>query len=50
MQEKKEKDEQIRVFNPQFDRMNIFTAEMLVRRLVNAVKEHNEEIKKKESR
>ena len=45
-----EKDGQIRVFNPQFDRMNIFTVEMLVRGLANAVNEYNEEIKKKESR
>lgn len=33
-----------------FDRMNIFTVEMLVRGLANAVNEYNEEIKKKESR
>lgn len=42
-----EKDGQIRVFNPQFDRMNIFTVEMLVRGLANAVNEYNEEIKKR---
>ena len=42
-----EKDGQIRVFNTQFDRMNIFTVEMLVRGLANVVKEYNEEIKKR---
>lgn len=42
-----EKDGQIRVVNPQFDRMNIFTAEALVRGLANVVKEYNEEIKKR---
>ena len=42
-----EKDGQIRLFNPQFDRMNIFTVEMLVRGLANAVNEYNEELKKR---
>lgn len=45
-----EKDGQIRVFNPQFDRMNIFTVEALVRGLANAVDEYNEEIKSKNKR
>ena len=45
-----EKDGQIRLFNPQFDRMNMFTVEMLVRGLANAVKEYNEEIKAKNKR
>ena len=45
-----EKDGQIRVVNPQFDRMNIFTAEALVRGLANVVKEYNEEIKAKENK
>ena len=45
-----EKDGQIRVFNPQFDRMNIFTVEILVRGLANVVKEYNEEIKTKENK
>lgn len=45
-----EKDGQIRLFNPQFDRMDIFTVEALARGLTNAVNEYNEEIKKKESR
>lgn len=40
-----EKDGQIRLFNPQFDRMNIFTVEALVRGLAYVVKEYNEEIK-----
>lgn len=45
-----EKDGQMRVFNPQFDRMNIFTVEALVRGLANAVNEYNEEIKAKNKR
>ena len=45
-----EKDGQIRVANPQFDRMNIFTVEALVRGLANAVNEYNEEIKAKENK
>lgn len=42
-----EKDGQIRVVNPQFDRMNIFTVEALMRGLVNATKEYNEKIRER---
>ena len=42
-----EKDGQIRVVNPKFDRMNIFTVEALMRGLANVVNEYNEEIKKR---
>mgnify|MGYP003525370318 CR=1 FL=1 len=45
-----EKDGTIRIFNPQFERMNLFTVEMLVRGLANAVNEYNEEIKAKENK
>lgn len=45
-----EKDGTIRIFNPQFEKMNLFTVTVLARGLANAVKEYNEEIKAKENK
>ena len=45
-----EKDGTIRIFNPQFERMNLFTVEVLARGIANAVNEYNEEIKAKENK
>lgn len=38
---------QINLVNPQCDELNVFIVEALMRGLVNATKEYNEEIKKR---
>ena len=45
-----ESDGQIRLINPQCDELNVFIVEALMRGLVNAAKEYNEEIKAKENK
>lgn len=42
-----ESDGQIKLFNPQCDELNVFIVDALMRGLVNATKEYNEEIKEK---
>ena len=42
-----ESDGQITLINPQCDDLNVFIVEALMRGLVNATKEYNEEIKKR---
>ena len=43
-----ESDGQIKLINPQCDDLNVFVVEALMRGLVNATKEYNEEKKEKE--
>lgn len=45
-----ESDGQITLINPQCDELNVFIVEALMRGLVNATKEYNEEIKEKENK
>lgn len=45
-----ESDGRITLINPQCDDLNILIVETLMRGLVNATKEYNEEIKEKENK